>query len=162
MRSHELTLGRTFAVVLDHGDDFYSALTEFCDTHHIRQGYLQFIAGFSHADIVGTCDTLDNPDAPLWTKVHLTNVEVLGSGTLAHDPHTHQIRPHIHITAGLKQHSATGHTSHLLNATVQFLTEMIVHEITHPAITRTPEPDLYDVPLLRFAPGTPQQAEQPE
>jgi predicted DNA-binding protein with PD1-like motif len=32
--------------------------------------------------------------------------------------------PHIHVTVGLKEHSATGHTSHLLSAKTQFLTEM--------------------------------------
>jgi hypothetical protein len=30
-------------------------------------------------DIVGTCDKLDNPAAPVWSKVHLTNAEALGA-----------------------------------------------------------------------------------
>jgi hypothetical protein len=53
---------------------------------------------------------LNDPHTPVWTKVHLTNVE-------AND----RVAPHNHVAVGLKEHSATGHTSHLLAATVQFL-----------------------------------------
>jgi predicted DNA-binding protein with PD1-like motif len=77
-------------------------------------------------------------------------VEALGGGTLAHDPTTGDVKPHLHVTVGLKEHSATGHTSHLLSARVQFLTEMIVVEVISPDITREPDPTLYNVPLLRF------------
>ena len=151
MRSTELTPGRTFAVVLDHGDDFFSALADFCQARNVRQGYVpMFIAGFSEAEIVGTCAKLEDPDAPVWSSVHLTNVEAFGGGTLAWDQSAGRVHPHIHTTVGLKQHSATGHTSHLLNARVQFLTEMIVTEIAAPAMRRVPDPELYDVPLLRF------------
>lgn len=151
MRSHELTLGRSFAVAFDHGDDFFTALTEFCKQHGVRQGYIpSFIAGFSQVQIVGTCDKLDDPNAPVWTKVHLTNVEAFGGGTLAYDPVNDQVAPHIHVAVGLKEHSATGHTSHLLGATVQFLTEMLVIEVAAPQMHRVRQPDLYDVPLLRF------------
>lgn len=154
MRSHELTLGRSFAVAFDHGDDFFTALTEFCHQHGVRQGYIPgFIAAFSQVQIVGTCDRLDDPKAPVWTKVHLTNAEALGGGTLAFDPVTDQVAPHIHVTVGLKEHSATGHTSHLLGATVQFITEMLVIEVATPQMHRVRQPDLYDIPLLRFGPN---------
>lgn len=56
----------------------------------------------------------------------------------------------IHVSVGLKQHSATAHTSHLLGARVQFLTEMLVFEVTSPQMHRRPEASLYDVPLLHF------------
>ncbi|MCP2298332.1 putative DNA-binding protein with PD1-like DNA-binding motif [Nocardia amikacinitolerans] len=151
MRSHELVLGRTFGVAFDHGDDFYPALAEFCRTHEIRGGYIpSFIAGFSEVDLVGACERLDNPDAPVWSKVQLRNVEAFGGGTLAFDPDSGEIKPHIHVAVGLKEYSATGHTSHLLGARVQFLTEMLVIEVTAPQMQRTPQPDLFDVPLLRF------------
>ena len=151
MHSHELTTGRTFGVTFDHDEDFFTALTEFCDTHDVRQGYIpMFIAGFAEADIVGTCDKLDNPAAPVWTKVHLTNVEALGCGTIAPDPDTGIVTPHVHTSVGLKEHSAHGHTSHLLGARVQFLVEMLLVEVTAPRMTRRRQHDLYDVPLLRF------------
>ena len=151
MRSRELTLGRSFAVVFDHGDDFFTALTDFCQQNGVRQGYIPgFIAGFSEVQIVGTCDKLEDPNAPVWSKVHLTNVEALGGGTLAYDAVNDQVAPHIHVTVGLKEHGATGHTSHLLGATVQFLTEMLIIEVAAPRMHRVRQPDLYDVPLLLF------------
>ena len=152
MRSQELTLGRSFGVNFDHGDDFFTALADFCRDNGVRQGYIpSFIAGFSEVDIVGACDKLDDPQAPVWTKVHLTNVEAFGGGTLAYDDARNEVAPHIHVSVGLKALSAAGHTSHLLGAKVQFLTEMLVIEVTSPAMHRTREAALYDVPLLRFA-----------
>jgi predicted DNA-binding protein with PD1-like motif len=156
LRSQEVTTGRTILAAFDHGDDFYTALDQTCREHGIRQGYIpMFIAGLRTADIVGTCEELADPDAPVWSKVHLTNVEALGGGTLAYDPATDTVTPHIHVAVGLKAHSATGHTSHLLAATVQFLTELVIVEITTP-VHRVRQPDLYDVPLLRFPTGAEQ------
>jgi hypothetical protein len=54
------------------------------------------------------------------------------------------------VSVGLKEHSATAHTSHLLSAKVQFLTEMLLVEVSNPAMLRAHDPELYDVPLLRF------------
>ena len=42
-----------------------------------------FLAAFAEADIVGTCDQLEDPAAPVWSKVHLANAEALGCGTIA-------------------------------------------------------------------------------
>ncbi|MEY9211690.1 DUF296 domain-containing protein [Thermobifida halotolerans] len=151
MRSHELTQGRTFGLVFDHGEDFFTSLTEFCRSNDVRQGYIPvFIAGFAHVDIVGTCEKLADPAAPVWSKVQLSNVEALGGGTIAYDEATGTISPHVHVSVGLKEHSATGHTSHLLGAQVQFLTEMLLVEVASPKIQRVPNPDLYGVPLLHF------------
>jgi predicted DNA-binding protein with PD1-like motif len=153
MHSRELTLGRSFGVTFDHAEDFFTTLAAFCKANNVRQGYVpSFIAGFSAVDIVGTCEKLDDPVAPVWTKVHLTNVEALGAGTLAYDEATGDVLPHIHVSVGLKEHSATGHTSHLLNAQIQFLTEMLVIEVASPAMHRWRNPSLYDVPLLQFSP----------
>ncbi|MBU8857692.1 MULTISPECIES: DUF296 domain-containing protein [unclassified Micromonospora] len=151
MRSHNLTPGRMISVVFDHSDDFFTALAEACRAHDIKQGYIpMFIAGLSTAKIVGTCQRLDNPDAPVWTHVDLTNVEALGGGTIAWDDTDQKILPHIHITAGLKEYSANAHTSHLLDATVQFLTEMLIIEVASPAMRRLPNSTLYDVPQLHL------------
>jgi predicted DNA-binding protein with PD1-like motif len=151
VRSHELTLGRSFGVAFDHGEDFFTALAEFCRANHLRQGYIPvFIAGFAEAEIVGTCGKLDDPQAPVWSSVHLTNIEALGGGTLAYDEASDAVRPYIHLTVGLKQHSALAHTSHLLNAKVQFLTEMLLIEVLAPQMRRVADSSLYDVPILQF------------
>jgi len=72
------------------------------------------------------------------------------SGTIAYDEAEDRILPHIHVSVGLKEHSATAHTSHLLSAKVQFLTEMLVVEVAGPSMSRERDTNLYDVPLLRF------------
>lgn len=151
MRSSELQTGRTFGVAFDHGDDFFPTLAKFCQDNGIRQGYVpMFIAGFAEVEVVGTCEKLSDPAAPVWSQVHLENVEAVGCGTLAYDNQAKQVLPHIHVAAGLKAHSATGHTSHLLSATTQFLVEMLVVEVATPAMTRPRNPALYHVPQLTF------------
>jgi predicted DNA-binding protein with PD1-like motif len=151
MHSHELTAGRTFGLRFDPGESFFPALAEFCDSHHIRHGYIpMFLAAFAEADVVGACGKLDNPDAPVWSSVHLTNAEALGCGTIAYDQQAGRILPHVHVTLGLKERAADGCTSHLLDARVQFLVEMILVEVAAPAMTRPADPALYDVPRLSF------------
>ncbi|MEU1407856.1 DUF296 domain-containing protein [Streptomyces sp. NPDC005728] len=151
MRSYELTTGRTFGVTFDHGDDFFPTLAAFCRKRGVKQGYIpMFIAGFAEAEIVGACEKLENPEAPVWSKVHVTGVEAMGCGTLAYDAETDTVRPHIHTSLGEKARSANGFTSHLLSARVQFLVEMYVVEVVAPTMTRPKNPDLFDVPLLTF------------
>jgi predicted DNA-binding protein with PD1-like motif len=146
-----LRIGRTIGVTFEHNESFLDGLELVCRTEGIRYGYIpMFLAGFRTVDIVGTCERLENPDAPVWSKVQLTNVEAMGCGTVAHDPDGDRILPHIHVSVGLKEHSATAHTSHLLTAEVQFLTEMLLVEVLDPPMTRPRNPNLYDVPLLTF------------
>ena len=150
VKASELKAGRTFGVTFEHGDDFMASLADFCRENDVRQGYIpMFIAGFGEVDIVGTCEKLEDPQAPVWTKVHVTNVEALGCGTIARDD-ADGILPHVHVAVGLKEHSATAHASHLLSAKVQFLTEMLVVEVLAPDMTRPKDHNLYDVPLLTF------------
>ncbi len=151
MRASELTFGRSFGVTFEHGEDFFEALIAFCEQHDVRQGYIpMFIGAFSEAQIVGTCNGLTHPEQPLWDHTRIEHVEALGGGTLAHDPTTGLVLPHIHLSAGLKGASADGRTSHLLSARVQFLSELLITEVTAPTMTRPRNPDLYNVPLLTF------------
>jgi predicted DNA-binding protein with PD1-like motif len=151
MRAHVLNTGRTFGVTFDHGEDFFDALSTFCRDQGVRQGYIpSFIGAFAEAEIVGACEKLEDPNAPVWAKTYVTNVEAFGAGTIAHDPETGGILPHIHVSAGLKAQSADGRTSHLLSAKVQFLSELFIVEVISPAMTRPRNPEMYDVPLLTF------------
>jgi predicted DNA-binding protein with PD1-like motif len=150
VKASELVVGRTFGVTFDHGDDFFESLADFCRQHAVHQGYVpSFIAGLAEVRIVGACDKLEDPDAPVWSAVHLTNVEAFGGGTFTHHEDG-TLSPHIHVTVGEKARSAAGYTSHLLSAKVQFLTEMLVVEVLAPRMTRPKNPELYDVPLLTF------------
>src|SRR5688500_1982249 len=111
MHARELVLGRTIGITFDHGEDFFETLGKLCREHQIQQGYIpMFLAGFAEAEIVGTCERLENPDAPVWSKVYVENVEAFGCGTIAHDGNGGTL-PHVHTTLGLKAQSALGHTS---------------------------------------------------
>jgi len=152
MRSRQLTLGRTFGVVFDHGEDFLSALAEFCTVNEVRQGYVPgFLGAFSSVDLVATCEAPADPVAPVWSRMQLEYVEAIGSATLATDPDTGQVRPHVHLATGVKRYGATGYTSHLLGGTVQFVVELLVIEVLAPVMYRPNEPALYDIPILRFS-----------
>jgi len=151
MKSAELTLGRTFSVTFEHGKDFFSELREFCAANNVKQGYIPFfIAGMSEVELVGTCEKVEDVNAPIWTKVRAENVEAVGAGTLAFDEETGQISPHIHVAIGKKFDAATARMSHLLSAKVLFLTEMVVVEVLEPKFRRIPNPALYNVGLLSF------------
>ncbi|GAA1743375.1 PPC domain-containing DNA-binding protein [Luedemannella helvata] len=149
MRSRELTLGRTFAVVFDHGEDFMTALSEFCAANDVRQGYVPgFLGAYSSADLVATCEAPADPVAPVWTRLQVEYVEAIGCATLAWDPDAGRVVPHVHLATGVKRYAAAGHTSHLLGATVQFVNELLVFEVVAPQLRRPPRPDLYDIPVL--------------
>jgi|SRR5262245_1406421 len=151
MRSHELVIGRTFGLALDHGEDLFAALGEFCRANNVRQGYIPFfLAGFSSLRLVGTCEELADPVAPPPGSVYLTNVEAHGGGTLSYNAEQDSTFPHIHVSVGLKELSANGYTSHLIAATVQLLAELIVVEVLAPPMRRTPDPERYDIPILGF------------
>ena len=151
MKSAELTLGRTFSVTFEHGKDFFTELKEFCAVNNVRQGYIPFfIAGMSEVELVGTCEKIEDKNAPIWSKVHLENVEAVGAGTLAWDSETGQISPHIHVSIGQKTDSALARMSHLLDAKVLFLTEMVVVEVVNPHFQRIKNASLYNVGLLSF------------
>jgi predicted DNA-binding protein with PD1-like motif len=117
----------------------------------VKQGYIPFfIAGMSEVELVGTCEKIENEKAPIWSRVHLENVEAVGAGTLAFDEETGQISPHIHVSIGQKTDSALARMSHLLDAKVLFLTEMVVVEVVKPHFRRIKNPSLYDIGLLSF------------
>jgi predicted DNA-binding protein with PD1-like motif len=150
-RSAELTIGRTFGLVLDHGDDFFNSLERFCAENGLRSGYLPgFLGAFRQARLVGTCGPVEDPEAPVWDDVTVECVEVVGTGTIAWDLESNSFAPHIHVATGLKTESAHGRTSHLLEAEVQFVNEIIVVEVVKPTFARPRQADLYDVPLLTF------------
>jgi|SRR4051794_33811150 len=150
MKSSEITTGRTFVLAMEDGEDFFTTLRLFCDTHNLKQGYIPgFIAGFRHVKVVGTVEKVEDRNAPVWSHVYLETVEALGCGTLAVDD-AGNVSPHIHVTVGMKLEGATAYTSHLLSAEVIFLSELIIVEIAAPALIRVKACDLYNVPLLSF------------
>lgn len=152
MRHTELTMGRTFALAFDDGDDFVAELTGFCAQMGIRQAIIpMFLGGFRQVSLVGTNGPLEDPEAPVWDETVLHTVEAVGSATLAWSPEKDALAPHIHVAVGRKDQSAAGSVSHLLRAEVQFIQEMFLQEVVSPQMLR-PLCGPHAVPTLSFAP----------
>jgi len=152
MTSSELKPGRYFGVTFEHEKDFFEELNLFCKDNNVKQAFIpMFIAGFSEVEMVGTCDKVENPQAPIWSKVYLEYVDVFGSGTITYDEKNQKILPHIHVSVGVKPQSSIAYTSHLISAKVLFLTEMLVIEIVSPKMNRVVNPDLFNISTLSFS-----------
>jgi predicted DNA-binding protein with PD1-like motif len=159
MRHAQVHIGRTFVLALDDGEDLLEGLARFCADQGIRAGYIpSFVGGLRSARLVGSCEPLADPEAPLWDEITVETLEALGGGTLAWDTDMGCLAPHIHLAAGLKGHAAEGRVSHLIGATVQFICEIPIVEITNavavPTLTRRRSATWPDVPLLHFGTGS--------
>ncbi|MGH3430123.1 MAG: PPC domain-containing DNA-binding protein [Terriglobales bacterium] len=151
----ELTIGRTFGVAFGHGDDFFAELSEFCADKGIRYGYIPlFLGAFRQATIVGTCQEHD-ADIPMFSHVDVEAVETLGGGTLAYDGELRKVLPHVHLSVGKRLDGSVAYTSHLIEAQVQFTTEMVIVEVISPEWSRLAVPALFDLNLLRFGSAEP-------
>lgn len=151
MRATPLIIGRTFGVAFDDGEDFLPQLGAFCAEYGIRSAYIpMFLGGFHAVQLVGTCDPIDDPSAPVWDATEYTMLEALGSGTIAWDEESNVLAPHIHVAVGLKGQVAEGRTSHLLGGRVQFISELFVVEVVDPPMTR-PRLGRHEVPTLQFS-----------
>lgn len=152
MRHTELTMGRTFALAFEEGDDFVPELTRFCTEMGIRQAIIpMFLGGFRQVSLVGTNGPLEDPEAPVWDETVLHTVEAVGAATLAWNPETDSLAPHIHVAVGRKDLAAAGSVSHLLWAKVQFIQEMFLQEVVSPQMLR-PRCGPHAVPTLTFEP----------
>ena len=135
---------------MENGEDFFEMLKRFCEDRSIRQAIMPgFIAGFEYAKLVGTVKQVDDRSAPIWDHCYVENVEVLGAGTICYDDQGN-FSPHVHVSVGEKERGGVATTSHLIEARVIFLAEMVVHEVSGISMLRRRDPKLYDVPLLGF------------
>jgi predicted DNA-binding protein with PD1-like motif len=149
MFSSELTIGRRFAVVLQPGDDVLPSIVEACRENGIEQGYIPvFLGAFRSVRLIGTSAPIEDDDAPLPDAVHVANVEGTGSGTIAFDP-AGPI-PHVHVAVGVKNYSASAYAGHLLSATVQYVTEIVIEEVLSPRFVKRPDPEARGLANLAF------------
>src|SRR5580765_1404990 len=100
-KSAELTIGRTFGVTLEDGDEFFTSLKQFCVERGVRFGYIpMFIGAFRRARVVGTCDPHEAEATMFDASVELSHVETVGAGTLAWDFENEKLLPHVHLSLG--------------------------------------------------------------
>jgi len=147
----EIVVGRSLLVVVEPGEPLMTTLVAACGDHGIRQGYLPvFLGAFSTVGLIGTCRPVADPDTPISDAVWLDNVEGAGSGTLCVDPQRGETVLHLHAAVGLKQYAANGYAGHVLEATVQYVAEIVVQEVIEPQLTRQVHPRSHGLPILHF------------
>ena len=151
MISSELKLGRTFGITIKNGEDFFTALEKFREEHDVKQGYVQsFVGAFRNAEIIGTNQKIKDKEAPDPSSVYLEAVEVVGSGTFAYDEKKEKVSYNIHVSAGLRTHSASAYTGHLCRGEIQFLTELLLIEVLEPSMVRQIDKNYYNIPVLNY------------
>jgi len=118
---HEQGGLRTFALVLDAGDEAIAALTSFASAHHLHAAHLSAIGAFSQV-VVAYFDW----QAKDYSKVPITEqVEVLsflGDITLENGKH----KVHAHVVLG--KADATAHGGHLIQGFVRPTLEVVLTE----------------------------------
>jgi predicted DNA-binding protein with PD1-like motif len=149
MKSSLVQSGRRLLVILDPGDDVLPALIAACVQNDIVQGYVPvFVGAFRTATLIGTHGSIIDSDAPLADSVVVTNVEGLGSGTIASG--IEGAIPHLHVALGEKGKGAASSAGHLLSAEVQYVTEIVVEEIVSPQLVKRPDPAARGLANLAF------------
>ncbi|MFD1714298.1 PPC domain-containing DNA-binding protein [Amnibacterium flavum] len=139
MFAAELSIGRRFLVVLQPGDEVLEGVREFCRQHQVGQAYLSsFLGAYTTATLIGTADPIEDEDAPLPKSVTFRNLEGVGSGTIVTVDDLPV--PHIHVALGEKGDRAAAYAGHLLAATVQYVTEIVVEEVLSPRLTKRADP----------------------
>lgn len=112
---------RTYALIMETGDEVLSCLQRFCETHGIGAARFTAIGAFSSA-ILGyfNWDTKDYEEIPLREQV-----EVL---TLAGDVALHEAQPKIHAHVVVGKRDGSAHGGHLLQAHVRPTLEVMLTE----------------------------------
>ena len=149
MFSSEITAGRRIIVVLQPGDDVLPSIVEACDQHGISQGYLPvFLGAFATVTLIATAEPILDEDAPLPLSVTHRNTEGTGSGTLVSVDGV--LVPHVHIAVGAKGQSGAAYAGHLLGATVQYVTEVVIEEVLEPLFDKRADAAAHGLANLWF------------
>ncbi|MFH1127582.1 MAG: DUF296 domain-containing protein [archaeon] len=134
MRYEQVTLGRTFIMKFDHGDDFLEELTKFIRQKKILAGTIQFIGALKKAGVVVGPEKDELPVTPIWKQLEKPH-EIVGIGTIFWE----EGEPKIHI------HSGTGHDKDVLvtcirkDTEVFIVIEAIIQEYKNTSARRQPD-----------------------
>lgn len=132
MRSHELTVARTFFLVFDRGDEVIAQVRAFAEKEQIRGGSFVAIGAFERATIAWWS----------WTTKEYEKHEIdeqLEVLTLAGDITVEdgRVKVHAHGSLGRRDGSAVG--GHLIEATVRPTLEMQLLAYEQPLTRRRDE-----------------------
>jgi predicted DNA-binding protein with PD1-like motif len=112
---------RTYALILESGDEVLSELQRFCEDHNLAGARLTAIGAFSSAQL-----GYFNWEAKDYDKIPIEEqVEVL---ILAGDVALQDAKPKLHIHAVLGKRDGSAHGGHLLQAHVRPTLEVLLIE----------------------------------
>jgi predicted DNA-binding protein with PD1-like motif len=150
VRSTEVAVGRRFFVVLEPGDDIVAAIAEACELHGVRQAVVPvFLGAFSSVTLIGTRDTVADPDIPMPEKTTVEWSEGIGTATILPDE-TGVPVVHLHIAIGDKTDAALGYSGHVLAAVTHYTVELLLEELTDAELVRRPDDASHGLTTVRF------------
>lgn len=119
------TVGRTFVVRFDHGDDFHGELLTLIKKENIRNGWFHCIGGLLEADVVIGPKEPTMPPEPIWQEVRSPR-ELLGTGSILWDEHD---EPKIHLHTSLGDHGTAMTVCTRKGTKVYLIVELYIVEI---------------------------------
>ncbi|MDA3970930.1 MAG: DUF296 domain-containing protein [Desulfobulbaceae bacterium] len=119
------TMGRTFVVRFDHGDDFHGELLTLIKKENIRNGWFHCIGGLLEADVVIGPKEATMPPEPIWQEVRSPR-ELLGTGSILRDEHD---EPKIHLHTSLGEHGTSMTVCTRKSTKVYLIVELYIIEI---------------------------------
>ncbi|HSI01314.1 MAG TPA: PPC domain-containing DNA-binding protein [Reyranella sp.] len=126
---------RTFVVVLDGGDEAYSAITDFANTNHLGGASITAIGAFERAT-VGWFDLREKTYRPIEVGEQCEALSLIGDIAIGDDG---KASVHLHAVLGLKDGSTRG--GHFLNGIVRPTLEVTIVE-TPAHLRRRKQPGL--------------------
>lgn len=115
MKHEEATIGRTFILKFEHGDDLLEELKSFIKEKEIYAGTIQFIGALKKAVVVVGPEKDELPPTPIREKIKNAS-EVAGIGTIFWE----EDEPKVHI------HASAGHDKDILVACIRKETEVFI------------------------------------
>ncbi|MFT4307609.1 MAG: DNA-binding protein [Microbacterium sp.] len=148
MREAELGVGRRWVLVLEPGEELIGALTAWCGRVGLAQGLVQFFGAFRTMSLIASRDEVADPERPLPATVETRYLEGVGLGSIAASETGTVV--HLHASAGVKDQAAAAYAGHVTAAEVHYTTEVVVQEVTGPAMVLRPDARSYGLNCVFF------------
>lgn len=137
-------LGRLFLLKMAHGEDLIQGITQFAREQQVKAAWLLFLGALRRGQLVTGPAQPELPPEPVWTAFS-QGWEIVGVGNLFWEEE--QPKLHLHGALGKGQATLTGCLRQ--DNEVYLVAEILVLELTGPAVSRCLDPQL-GVSLLRF------------
>lgn len=154
---------KTHILRLKPDEDLEKTLLDYCKEHNIKAAYIPVLqGGLKNCKLIamkradgnsGTDSTThtgerENDDKPDSTEIEIYEpLEFFGQGIICPDEKGN-LTLHIHLNGAKSDHTTTG--GHLVKGKIVFHAECILVEMNGLDITRKPDTDVFNYPLIHF------------